>query len=159
MNYTLKILSLSFVLFMLACTSEDTVDDTSASTDEMTQEETSYEEETKTEEEASSESIAIVEPPRDSEEVKIIDDQAKSSPFFNLGCCETEDQRKRTCCCEKVVEKYKEIRAGNDADLILKIKTEDPIFSGCKRRSKWRKAIEDIENPPASEDDEEDLDF
>lgn len=157
MNLILKICSLAIALLCFACTSENTGEAREVALETTTTEEaTSYDIEEIPE--ASTEKVEVVEPPRDVEEVKIIDEQTKNSPFFKLGCCETEDQRKRTCCCEKVVEKYKEIRASGNTDLVLKIKTEDPLFSGCKRRSKWRKAIEAIEQPPASEEEEE-LDF
>lgn len=153
MKTTLKIVLSFFLLYTIACSS-DTTSDSSVVAETIDGME-ALDSETEAEEENALEKEEAAAPARDKEELKIIDDQIKNSPFYALGCCEQEDQRKRTCCCQEVVKKYEAIRAEGDADLILKVKTEDPIFSGCKRRSKWRKRIEEIEKPPKSEEEEE----
>ena len=151
MNFTSKITLLFIVLLTFACTSDQ------GTTDQDIDDQDTFEFD-----EGDTSAIDLaVEPPRDAEELQIVDDQVKSSPFYNLGCCEQEDQRKRTCCCKAVVEKYEEIRKQDDTDLILKVKTEDPIFSACKTRKKWRLLIENIDNPPSEkgEEDDEEFDF
>ena len=98
-------------------------------------------------------------PKPDKTDLAILDDQTKNSLFYKLGCCAKTDERKKTCCCQEVVDQYRKVREGNDDQLVLKIKTEDPFFSDCKKIKKWRTMIETIETPPAAEGEEEDFDF
>lgn len=103
--------------------------------------------------------VERVVPKPDKTDLAILDDQTKNSLFYKLGCCAKPDERKKTCCCQEVVDQYRKVREGNDDKLILKIKTEDPFFSDCKKIKKWRTMIETIETPPAVEGEEEDFDF
>ncbi len=92
-------------------------------------------------------------PPQGKEEKDIWIKQVKTSPFFDLGCCNEEKNLGQACCCEKVVEKYKAIRQEEDVDIIGKVKTRDPLFAACKEKKQYRAVIESIENE--GQDDEE----
>ncbi len=89
------------------------------------------------------------EPPPITQAVKdIVDEQLAKSPFKGIECCTDETRRKEPCCCDGVLEKYRQMRAAPGTTDFAKLKTSDPILSTCRKSKKHRKEFELIDNPP-----------
>ncbi len=61
---------------------------------------------------------------------EVLQKRVDNSPFRNLECCESDNTRFDDCCCEKVLEKYKNLVEKNAlGDLNLK----DQILIDCRK--------------------------
>lgn len=101
--------------------------------------------------------------PEDIETKNIWIEQVRDSPFYELGCCKEEGKLGEPCCCNDLIKKYKEIRYQDNDQLITQVKSEDPLFLGCKSKSKYRSRLEAIDSEYyeslKKEESEEEFDF
>lgn len=77
--------------------------------------------------------------------------QMAVSPFLKEGCCEEEERKAETCCCEAVYDKYKSMLEEKRSDLV-EIGMTDPILAGCRKLMPIK--FDQLENPPSEEPDE-----
>lgn len=103
--------------------------------------------------------VELPKPKKNKEEKNIWVEQVKNSPFFSVGCCNEEKNLGQSCCCDQVMEKYKEIRKSDKIDLITQVKTKDPLFMACKANKTYRGIIEAIENEGDETEEDEEFDF
>lgn len=90
-------------------------------------------------------------PELNEDDKQILVAQINNSEFLSVGCCSDQNKQVEDCCCSAVIKKYKQAKASKNAQKIVKMKTEDPIFSGCSKIKKWRLLIEQIDEPEAEE--------
>ncbi len=77
---------------------------------------------------------------------EIVQRQKNNSPFKGLGCCsEPAPKNSEPCCCNEVLEKYRQMKAAKDKNL-GELKMKDPILAIC--RGKLNKEFEAIDYPP-----------
>ncbi len=96
-------------------------------------------------------------PPANKEVEARIVEQANQSPFKDLGCCADEKRRKaEPCCCDEVLEKYKQMKAAKDKNL-GQLKMSDPILAVC--RKKLRKQFDAVDYPPPPPGTKETVDY
>lgn len=91
-------------------------------------------------------------PPKPKEVTDKIEQIAKSSSFYQLGCCNTKTDRVKACCCDAVLAEFARMYE-EEFDRLSKISSTDPILSGCRGLATYKKKIEKIEN--SDEDDED----
>lgn len=91
-------------------------------------------------------------PTTDPVEKDSIEEQIRRSIFYKIGCCSDKNQRIADCCCEKVVEKYRNEKKSWNNDFLYKIRTYDNIFSNCRdKRPDIGARIDAIDYPPEEE--------
>jgi len=92
-------------------------------------------------------------PPRSEKRVANEKKESSKSKFLNLGCCQTESERLKDCCCLAVLEKYTAMRNSNDPKL-GEYKMKDPILGNCRRT--LPKAFDLVDHPPTTPEEESD---
>lgn len=86
----------------------------------------------------------------------IITNLVAKSPFKDLGCCNRPEKRiEGQCCCNLVIEKYKEILLEGNSGKIVDLRQNDPIFSDCYSSSQYALDFEKAENPNFEAEEEE----
>ncbi|MCB0522210.1 MAG: hypothetical protein H6577_13860 [Lewinellaceae bacterium] len=88
-------------------------------------------------------------PPVDKATIERIKVNSNKSPFAKLGCCDDMDKWKQPCCCDKVVEKYREMVAAKDKKL-GDLKSKDDILAQCRQMKKL--VFDKIDHPEEEEE-------
>lgn len=73
------------------------------------------------------------------------------SPFLSEGCCDEEERKAESCCCEAVYEAYKSMLEKGNGD-VVDIGMTDPILAKCRKLMPTE--FDKLENPPSTEPDE-----
>ncbi len=75
----------------------------------------------------------------------IREEKKDNSVFRKEGCCSTETPP-ALCCCEPVWAKYLELFKSGEAEMIAKVRSEDPILNDCiKMIPSFKKKIDELE--------------